>query len=129
MKKLSLYFALAIILLRSASLESSPREDSPAAAQEITVDASAPAHPFPHFWEKMFGSGRAILSLRDSYRNDLRETKHITGFEYVRFHPIFHYEAGLYDEDNDRHPSYHYSYIDQIYDDLLPNTVRPFIDL
>ena len=48
----------------------------PVAAQTtetITVDANAPAHPFPHFWEQMFGSGRAILSLRDSYRRDLRD--------------------------------------------------------
>jgi xylan 1,4-beta-xylosidase len=25
----------------------------------ITVDATAPTRPFPHFWERMFGSGRA----------------------------------------------------------------------
>ncbi len=130
MKKLSLYFALAtILLLCSASLESSPREDLPTATQEITVDAKAPSHPFPHFWEKMFGSGRAILSLRDGYRNDLRETKRITGFEYVRFHAIFHDEAGLYDEDKEGHAVYNYSYVDQIYDGLLENHVRPFIEL
>src|SRR5260370_11652179 len=129
MKKLSLYFALAIILLRSASLESSPREDSPAAAQEITVDASAPAHPFPHFWEKMFGSERGIVTLRESYRNDLRETKRITGFEYVRFHAIFHDEAGLYAEDTDGRAVYNYSYLSQIYDGLLDTHVRPFIEL
>src|SRR5947208_607862 len=64
----------------------------------IVVDGKAPARPFPHFWEKMFGSGRAILSLRESYRSDLRETKQITGFEYVRFHAIFHDEAGVYSE-------------------------------
>ena len=29
-----------------------------------------------------------ILSLRDSYRRDLREVKQITGFQYVRFHGI-----------------------------------------
>jgi xylan 1,4-beta-xylosidase len=130
MKTFRICFALtAILLLRSASLESSPREDSPAAEQEITVDAHAPSHPFPHFWEKMFGSGRAILSLRESYRNDLRETKRITVFEYVRFHAIFHDEAGLYDEDKDGHAIYNYSYIDQIYDGLLENHVRPFIEL
>ena len=39
--------------------------------------------------------------LRESYRNDLRETKRITDFEYVRFHAIFHDEVGLYDEDKD----------------------------
>src|SRR5260370_35235998 len=117
MKTFRLYFTLTtIVLLGSVSLESLPRQQAPAASQEITVDASAPAHPFPHFWEKMFGSGRAILTLRDSYRNDMRETKRITGFEYVRFHAIFHYEPGRYQEDDAGHPLYNYSYIDQIYD-------------
>src|SRR5260370_1287215 len=130
MKKLCLCFALAtILLLRSTSLESSPREDSPAAAQEITVDAEAPAHPFPHFWEKMFGSGRAILTLRESYRQDLREAKRITGLEYVRFHAIFHDEVGLYDENASGKAVYNFSYIDQIYDGLLENQVRPFVEL
>ncbi len=67
----------------------------------VEVDVAAPAHPFPHFWEKMFGSGRAVLSLRESYRNDLRETRRITDFEYIRFHAIFHDELGVYDEDKD----------------------------
>jgi len=130
MKKLCFCSALAtILLLLSNSLESSPREDSPAATQEITVDANAPAHPFPHFWERMFGSGRAILSLRESYRNDLRETKRITGLEYVRFHAIFHDETGFYDEDANGNPKYNFSYVDQIYDGLLANHVRPFIEL
>jgi xylan 1,4-beta-xylosidase len=95
----------------------------------IEVDASAPAHPFPHFWEKMFGSGRAILSLRESYRRDLREVKQVTGFEYVRFHAIFHDEVGIYDEDADGHPQYNFSYADQIYDGVLANGVRPLIEV
>jgi xylan 1,4-beta-xylosidase len=95
----------------------------------IQIDASAPAHPFPHFWEKMFGSGRAILSLRESYRRDLRDVKQITGFEYVRFHAIFHDEVGIYDEDADGHPQYNFSYADQIYDGLLANGVRPLIEV
>jgi xylan 1,4-beta-xylosidase len=77
----------------------------------------------------MFGSGRAILSLRESYRNDLRETKRITGFEYVRFHAIFHDEAGVYDEDKGGQAVYNFSYVNQIYDGLLENHVRPFIEL
>src|SRR5580692_3183390 len=130
MKILRLCFASTIVLLLgSVSLESSPREDSPPAAQEITVDAGAPARPFPHFWEKMFGSGRAILSLRESYRNDLRETKRVTGFEYARFHAIFHDEVGVYDENKDGQAIYNFSYVDQIYDGLLENHVRPFIEL
>ena len=95
----------------------------------IVVDASAPSHPFPHFWERMFGSGRAILSLRESYRQDLKEVKQITGFQYVRFHAIFHDEAGVYDENQQGQPVYNFSYVDQIYDGLLANGVRPFVEL
>jgi len=47
---------------------------------EATVDAQASGRPFPHFWEQMFGSGRAILTLRDSYRRDLRQVREVTGF-------------------------------------------------
>ena len=57
----------------------------------------------------MFGSGRAIISLRESYRRDLRAVKEATGFEYVRFHAIFHDEVGLYNEDEHGNPAYNYS--------------------
>lgn len=99
------------------------------AADTIRIDAAAPAKPFPHFWERAFGSGRAILTLRESYRRDLRATKAVTDFEYVRFHAIFQDEVGLYDEDQSGNPVYNFSYIDQIYDGLRENGVRPFVEL
>jgi hypothetical protein len=95
----------------------------------IVVDANATSHAFPHFWEKMFGSGRAVLSLRDSYRRDLREVKQVTDFEYVRFHAILHDEVGIYDEDGQGSPLFNFSYVDQIYDGLLANGVKPFVEL
>jgi xylan 1,4-beta-xylosidase len=99
------------------------------ASEAVEIDLHAPSHPLAHFWEKIFGSGRAILSLRESYRNDLRAVKDITNFEYVRFHAIFHDEVGVYDEDAHGNPAYNFSYVDQIYDGLLENKVRPFIEL
>jgi xylan 1,4-beta-xylosidase len=117
-------------LFATAALAATPLPAQSASHSEtIEIDSRAPAHAFPHFWEQMFGSGRAILSLRESYRQDLRETKRITAFEYVRFHAIFHDEAGFYDEDKDGKAVYNFSYIDQIYDSLLENKVRPFIEL
>ncbi len=97
--------------------------------ESITLDGNAPAHPFPHFWERMFGSGRAILSLRESYRDDLRLVKSITSFDYVRFHAIFHDEVGVYSEDAQGKPAYNFSYVDQIYDGLLANGVKPFVEI
>ena len=99
------------------------------APETIEVNIDGPSHPFPHFWEQMFGSGRAILSLRDSYRSDLHDVKSITDFKYIRFHAIFHDEVGLYDEDASGNPIYNFSYVDQIYDGLLQNHVRPFVEL
>ena len=97
--------------------------------ETVEVNLKAPDHLFPHYWEQMFGSGRAILSLRDSYRRDLRAVKEATNFEYIRFHAIFHDEVGLYDEDTAGKPVYNFSYVDQIYDGLLENHVRPFVEL
>src|ERR1700676_3750408 len=97
--------------------------------EEVIVDPSAPHHSFPHFWEQMLCSGRAILTLRDSYRRDLRAVKKATDFKFVRFHAIFHDEIGVYDEDKKGKPIYNFSYVDQIYDGLLENGVRPFVEL
>src|ERR1700732_4908294 len=97
--------------------------------ETIEIDTKAATRPFAHYWERMFGSGRAILALRDSYRQDLREVKGATGFEYIRFHAIFHDEVGLYDEDANGKPIYNFSYVDQIYDGLLANKVRPLVEL
>lgn len=72
--------------------------------ETVTIDARTAAKPFPHFWEQMFGSGRAILSLRESYRDDLRQVKQITDFRYVRFHAILHDEVGVYGEDQQGKP-------------------------
>jgi xylan 1,4-beta-xylosidase len=115
-------FFIAMSIVASASAQSS-------ATENIVIDAHAPGRPFPHFWEQVFGSGRAVLSLRESYRNDLREVKKVTEFQYVRFHNILHDEDGVYDEDKQGNPIYNFSYVDQIYDGLLKNGVRPFVEI
>jgi xylan 1,4-beta-xylosidase len=118
-----------VTCLTSLALSAPPVVRGQATPVSVEINAAGPSHPFPHFWEQMFGSGRAVLSLRESYRHDLRETKRITDFEYIRFHAIFHDEIGLYDEDKDGKPQYNFSYVDQIYDGLLENKVRPFVEL
>jgi xylan 1,4-beta-xylosidase len=99
------------------------------AQEQIEIDATAQTSPFPHFWEEMFGSGRAILSLRESYRDDLRAVKQVTDFRYVRFHAILHDEVGVYNEDEHGNPVYNFAYVDQIYDGLLKNGVRPVVEI
>ena len=122
------HLAKQALLALAAIVFLSPAQ-TPEPAETITIDPSAPSTPFPHFWEQMFGSGRANLSLRDDYRRDLRSVKRITGFTYIRFHAILDDENGVYDEDKNGKPVYNFSYVDQIYDGLLLNGVKPFVEL
>lgn len=99
------------------------------AQQRIEIDAHAPATPFPHFWEQMFGSGRANLRLRESYRDDLRAVHGVTGMRYVRAHGILDDENGVYTEDEHGNAVYNFAYVDQIYDGLLKNGVKPVVEI
>lgn len=123
--KRSISTTLAIAL----SLASFAQSALAVPTESIVIDSMAPGKPFVHMWEQMFGSGRAILSLRESYRHDLRKIKTVADVKYIRFHNIFHDEVGLYDEDKDGKPVYNFTYIDQIYDGLLDLGVRPFVEL
>ncbi len=118
-------FALAVALLCTPPTQLLAQT----APEQVTIDAAAPGTPFPHFWEQMFGSGRAVLALRDDYRKDIRTVQAATGFKYVRFHAILHDEVGVYDEDASGKPIYNWSYVDQIYDGLLALNVKPFVEI
>jgi xylan 1,4-beta-xylosidase len=83
---------------------------APAGAQEvIVVNPHAQARSFPHFWEQTFGSGRSVLTMRESYRDDLRATRQITGLQFVRFHGIFNDEMGVYNQDAQGNPVNNFS--------------------
>lgn len=127
-----LHLAAALLLTATAAS---------AQIEHITVDAHAATTPFPHFWEQTFGSGRAVLALRQSYRDDMRTVKQATGFTAVRAHGIFNDDVGVYDPNAQyKDPGlaatevaaaspYNFSYVDQIYDGLLDLGVKPFVEL
>ena len=102
---------------------------SAVAQQPIVIDAAAPTTPLPHFWEQSFGSGRAALTLREDWRNDLRAMRAATGIRYVRFHAILDDDMGVYTEDEHGNPVYNFAYVDHVYDGLLANGVRPLVEI
>jgi xylan 1,4-beta-xylosidase len=122
-------FLLELAVGAAMAVTAPPTAASEAAAIVISVRTNDPGTPFPHFWEQMFGSGRAALALRDNYRRDMRLVKGVTELSYVRFHAIFHDEVGLYDLDAKGNVLYNFSYVDQIYDGLLTDGVRPYVEL
>jgi len=119
----AIIFVVLVLLPGSAQAQGKPRQEA------IVIDTQAPTQPFPHYWERIFGSGRAVLALRDDYRRDLRTVKSATDMSYVRFHGILNDEVGVYSEDEQGNPVYNFSYVDQIFDGLLALGVRPFVEL
>ena len=172
-------FLLASLLFGIAPYTIHAQSNSESQNLDITINARDPGTAFPHFWEQIFGSGRAILSLRQSYRDDLGAVRAVTDFDAVRFHGIFMDDVGLYNpnattqnpgqapqaaqpitvqkpdplkrrlsdkekeatqkalrqELKSRYKSwvdesaYNFSYVDQIYDGLLADHIRPFVEL
>ena len=124
-RRLALSLCATALLVAGAAQAGAPSSDT----VQLQVDATAAGTPFPHFWEQMFGSGRASLALRDDYRKDLEAVHDATGFGYIRFHGIFDHDVGLVQRDAAGHISYNFSYVDQIYDGLLERGVKPFVEL
>lgn len=124
-------FAIALLATVLAAALPLPAGAGEASAQRLLIDAAAPTSAFPHFWEQTFGSGHAILALRESYRQDLATVKQATDFQSIRFHGILDDEVGLYDPDRAARGAspYNFSYVDQIYDGLLDAGVRPYVEL
>ncbi|MBV8376395.1 MAG: glycosyl hydrolase family 39 [Verrucomicrobia bacterium] len=98
--------------------------------EQIIVDAQGPARPFPHFWEHMFGSCHASVTLCEGWRQDLRALRQIVDVKYVRFHGIFEHQVGIYEgEDSAGNLVLNFTRIDLIYDGLLEIGVAPFVEL
>ena len=94
----------------------------------ITIDPAVPARPFPHFWEQASDQASGPHQ-RQIIVTTCAPSNESTDFKYVRFHGIFDDEMGVYDEDAHGRPVYNFSYVDQVYDGLLENGVKPFVEL
>ncbi len=94
----------------------------------VTIDATATGEKFDHFWSKCVGAGRANEALRAGWLEQMEKVQQNCGFEYVRFHGLFH---------EDMFPVltqkgklvYNWQYIDDVFDRLLDMNVRPFVEL
>jgi xylan 1,4-beta-xylosidase len=98
--------------------------------EQIIVDTQSPRTPFPHFWEHMFGSCHASMTLGEDWRQDLRALREIVDVKYIRFHGIFEHQAGIYGgQDAAGNLLLNFTRINLIYDGLLEVGVYPFVEL
>ena len=116
----------AICGLVSTAAAQAPASDSPI---RVEVNASAPGKPLIHYWSKVVGAGRANEALRATWQDELHTVAEYDGFQYVRFHGIFHDDMFVYREEPDGTPVYNFQYVDDVFDRMLAQGVRPFVEL
>ena len=98
--------------------------------EDIIIDAQGPCTPFPHFWEHMFGSCHASVTLCEDWRNDLRALREIVDVRYIRFHGIFEHQLGIYGgQDPTGSLLLNFTRVDLVYDGLRKIGVYPFVEL
>ena len=92
----------------------------------ISIDAARTTGSLPHFWERAAGSDRTVVGLRQQWREDLVRVHRETGIQSVRCHGLFNDEMGIAASGAG---NFNFLYVDQIYDFMLDNGVRPFVEL
>ncbi|GAF01942.1 GH39 family glycosyl hydrolase [Saccharicrinis fermentans] len=98
------------------------------AQETITIRADNKGEKFDHFWSKCVGAGRANEALRAGWLEQMEKVHENCGFEYVRFHGLFHDDMFPVISQNGK-LVYNWQYIDDVFDRLLDMNVRPFVEL
>lgn len=122
MKKLHLQISTLLLLVLTIFPGASMAQNS------IQIDTKSEGEKFEHFWSKCVGAGRANEALRAGWLEQMEQVQENCGFEYVRFHGLFHDDMFPVFEKNGK-TVYNWQYIDDVFDRLLDLNVKPFVEL
>jgi xylan 1,4-beta-xylosidase len=104
------------------------RMSAAAEPRRIAVDFHQIKGPRDTMYKFCVGSERAGVMLREINQQQLALVRRELGFEYIRFHGIFHDDMEAYRE-HDGQPVYDWSRIDALYDSFLKIGMKPFIEM
>ncbi|WP_372772873.1 hypothetical protein [Mangrovibacterium sp.] len=98
------------------------------AQEKIAIDGNAKGEQFEHFWSKCVGAGRANEGLRAGWLEQLEKVQENCGFQYCRFHGLFHEDMFVVLEEKGK-IVYNWQYVDDLFDRMLDLNVKPFVEL
>lgn len=98
-------------------------------ASAQTINTAVSGQSFEHLWSKCVGAGRANEGLRAGWLEQLSLVRKNCGFEYVRFHGLFHDDMCIYFPKKDGTVVYNWQYVDELFDRMLDMGVKPFVEL
>jgi xylan 1,4-beta-xylosidase len=94
--------------------------------QPLLIDTKIQGRTFTHFWSKCVGAGRAsdVLRPNSPWLEQMQFAKKHCGFEYCRFHGIFHDDMSVL-----QGGVYNWLRIDDTIGRMLKAGIKPFIEL
>ncbi|MGN0833649.1 MAG: glycoside hydrolase [Kiritimatiellia bacterium] len=96
----------------------------------VSVDVTASGTPFRHYWSFGVGAGRVNEGLRAAWHEQLVRARKECGFRYVRMHDTFNDDMFVYLQDaKSGKVTLNFQYVDEVYDRMLAEGVRPFVEL
>ncbi|MCB4807960.1 hypothetical protein LG651_06820 [Tamlana sp. 62-3] len=98
------------------------------AQNNIQIDATHEGTTFNPYWSKVVGAGRANEALRAGWLEQMQQVQENCGFQYVRFHGLFHDDMFPVIIEKGK-TVYNWQYIDDVFDRLLDLNVKPFVEL
>ena len=96
---------------------------------KVSFNANQRGEVFVPYWHKLICAGRAAEGLREAWRIQFKEVQREIGFEYIRFHGVLHEDMMIYRKDKNGNPIYNWQYVDELFDFLLENKIRPIVEL
>ena len=97
-------------------------------ARDVEVDVSKASSPVDRFYVLSVGSDYPGTLIRPETQAQLVPTVEELGFQYIRFHDVFHDTLGTVRR-VDGKIVYDWTKLDQLYDSLLAKGIRPFVEL
>jgi xylan 1,4-beta-xylosidase len=111
---------LAVLIAASASSQQT---------RVIHADVAKVTGPHSEVPLRVVGAGRAEEGLRADWQEQLATVQSEIGFKYLRMHGLLCDEMGVYTEDKQGNPQINFQYVDTLYDALLKQHIRPFVEL
>ena len=97
--------------------------------RQITVNIGQEKGKLNRYFKRCIGAGRAAEVMRHVAFEQLKQIQKDIGFEYIRFHGLFHEEMGIVQRTVSGEILYNFQYVDLLFDSLLEIDLRPVVEL
>ncbi len=101
----------------------------PRRTQQFTVHCAAQPIESQSEWRKILNIGYARDGLLAPVQEQICRAQREIKFEYLRFHGLFDRDMNVYFEDENGTPRYDFSYINLLFDFIVSQNLKPYVEL